>query len=272
MTTQVLLFTGVASLQPRRQVLALDGQHLRARRTVDVNLKRFGFTGCINLSVMFNVKLRRMKILNHFESFRFVCVFLLLAILIIDFMSLQLAAMNSPLKRLGGAPSNSRRQLHDSDEVAVVDETAPPGTSVERMGNLEKQMGMVVKTLTTISSEMKVFQRAMTNMDVLIRSVCELQESSTSRSESRVLNTDPEQLEAHHSTSSVPSMSSGGLQPRRSEKGRSDSVTGVGTSTDASGFPSARDDLRISRLVRAAFETRSDFRVCDTEILNKLVC
>lgn len=148
-----------------------------------------------------------------------------------------------------------------------------PGTVIERVMNVETQIGILVKTMTSISTEMKSFQRAVSNMDVLIRSVHELQDSSM-RSESRVTNTtDSESASATITTEMLP-----GCQPLlRSGKGRPDSNCGSemakvtfikksqGSSRGHTSVVADRDmtvpDLRIDRLVRAANEARSPFRV-----------
>ena len=71
--------------------------------------------------------------------------------------------------------------------VAAAQSSGPPTT--DRMGNLEKQMGLVIETLTNMSSEMKSFQKAVSNMDVLVRSSQELQESEFWRSGMSGVNT-----------------------------------------------------------------------------------
>ena len=130
----------------------------------------------------------------------------------------------------------------------------------ERMTNLERQMGMVMKTLTTISADMSTFQKAVCNMDVLIRSVQDLQDSSF-RSESRI---SASELESGH-VSSVLSVSPGN-RPRKSGRESSESTHGPREilSDSLSRPKPCDDDLRVARLVKAASDNGNRFRVRKT--------
>ena len=153
--------------------------------------------------------------------------------------------------------------------VAAAQSSGPPTT--DRMGNLEKQMGLVIETLTNMSSEMKSFQKAVSNMDVLVRSVQELQESESWRSGMSGVNT--------RSSLSTPPLSHAGNPVLAST---SDTGTGNNTVSQHGSHksplrfklptilptplvpvagPTMASDLRADRLVKIAAELKSTFRV-----------
>lgn len=142
------------------------------------------------------------------------------------------------------------------DESSIVSSSHLPA---ERMTNLERQMGMVMKTLTSISAEMSTFQKAVGNMDVLIRSVKDLQDTSI-RSESRISASALVSGQA----SSTPSLSPGN-RLGKSGRGTSESVSGsreiLSLESPVTRRPKECDDLRVGRLVKAASETGHPFRV-----------
>ena len=132
----------------------------------------------------------------------------------------------------------------------------------DRIGNVERQLSLVMRTLTSMSTDMKSFQKAVTNMDVLVRSVHELQDHSV-RSESRIYNTDTVSM-----LSSPPR--SAGNQPVSSKRGSTGSRPGLteksSTSAECAESSVMTSDLRISRLVKAALDVNSTFRVRNVKL------
>jgi hypothetical protein len=132
------------------------------------------------------------------------------------------------------------------------------GGSTADIASLNAQMGMVIQTLTAISSEMKTFKRAVSNMDVLIRSVQDLQESSSfARSETLTVTSG-----AGNPLSSPPVPMSPGNHHRLLLRGRNGSQSGTNSAqSPRNSTATAVDDLRVDRIVRAGNEGRSAFRV-----------
>ena len=140
---------------------------------------------------------------------------------------------------------------------AAVHLAVPPGG--DRMANLEKQMGVVIQTLSTMSSEMSSFQKAVSNMDVLVRSVQEMQESESWRSGHSAALTSPSP------SSTPPVLPSGNARPKRNSG--SDFVSPHGSQGSRVNSSMNDTDLRIERLVKAAVDLHTPFRVSVCKVM-----
>lgn len=114
---------------------------------------------------------------------------------------------------------------------------------------LTAQMGVVINTLNAMTSQMKSFERTMSNMDVNLRSVRDLRDQ-TSQARSESLTTP---ISEYPTSSPV----SPGDHHRRLSKGRNAFIDGTKDPTSASSVP----DLRIERIVRAGNTNGTLFRV-----------
>ena len=121
---------------------------------------------------------------------------------------------------------------------------------------LTAQMGVVINTLNAMTTQMKSFERTMSNLDVNMRSVRDLRDQ-TSQARSESLTTS---LVSGKPTSSPVSP---GDHHRRLSKGRHALIDGSMDQTSASSVP----DLRIDRIVRAGITNGTPFRVSTTEYL-----
>ncbi len=133
------------------------------------------------------------------------------------------------------------------------------GPNTDRMENLERQMGVVIQTLSTMTSEMKSFQKAVSNMDVLVRSVQDLQESESLRSghSNAMVSRSPSSTPPISHTGNLPATTNNGFaSPHGSERSRAKGLTRGMTSAST-----MATDLRIERLVKAAVDLKSPFRV-----------
>lgn len=114
---------------------------------------------------------------------------------------------------------------------------------------LTAQMGVVINTLNAMTSQMKSFERTMSNMDVNMRSVRDLRDQ-TSQARSESLTTP---ISGNPTSSPV----SPGDHHRRLSKGRHGLIDGLKDQTSAS----LVRDLRIDRIVRAGNTNGTLFRV-----------